>query len=258
MMRLIFLGTGTSTGVPMLNCDCKVCTSSDPRDRRRRCSAIVETPGGNILIDCGPDFVSQILDNFNFRPIDAVLFTHSHYDHVGGTDDLRPYCTEEGLPLYCTEDVEADLRARIPYCFREHPYPGVPKFVFKTLVPFRRVEVCGEEVVPLDIIHSPLIPDILGFRIGKNLAYITDAVKVPEETMEAIAGIDTLVINALRIKPHGSHQSLGQALEVIRKVNPGRSYLIHLSHDMGLHSEVSAILPAGVTIAYDGLSIEIP
>ena len=257
-MKLTFLGTGTSTGVPQLNCRCRVCTSEDPRDRRTRCSAVVETDGGNILIDCGPDFVSQILGHFNFKPIDAVLLTHSHYDHVGGIDDLRPYCTPEGFPVYCQKDVEEDLRSRIPYCFREHPYPGVPKFKFHTVRPFSPFEVCGVVVTPLEIVHSPLIPHILGFRIGENLAYITDALKVPQQTLDEIRGIDTLVINALRIKPHPSHQTLEEALAVIREVKPRRSFLTHLSHDMGLHSDVSASLPENVFVAVDGMSVDIP
>lgn len=254
---LTFLGTGTSTGVPQLNCKCRVCLSADPRDKRTRTSAVLETDGGNILIDCGPDFVQQILRNFNFKPIDAVLLTHSHYDHVGGIDDLRPYTKTEGLPIYCRKDVETDIRTRIPYCFRENPYPGVPHFVFREIKPGLPFECCGMEVMPLDIIHSPLINNIVGYRFGDMLAYITDAKVISEETMQEITGVKTLVINALRIKPHASHQNLAQALAVIERVKPEQAFLVHLSHDMGLHADVSATLPTNVRIAVDGEKIEL-
>jgi len=218
---------------------------------------VLQTSSANILIDCGPDFVRQVLRSFNFRNIDALLLTHSHYDHVGGIDDLRPYCTADGFPIYCQKDVESDLRARIPYCFREHPYPGVPKFTFKEVVAGRDFSIGKLNIKPLKIIHSNLIPNILGYKFGNMLAYITDALVIPEETINEIIGMDTLVINALRRRPHGSHQTLEQALGIINRVKPRRAYLTHLSHDMGLHAEVSELLPDNVEIATDGLTIKL-
>ena len=214
-MELTFLGTGTSTGVPQLRCGCEVCRSTDPRDRRLRTSALVETGGKRILIDCGPDFREQMLRH-GVRSVDdrldALLLTHQHYDHVGGIDDLRPYCygIEPGFPIYCQGDVVRDLRARLPYCFSEHPYPEVPRIdlhEIKAGIPF---QAAGVEVLPVGVNHYLL--DILGFRIGA-LGYVTDAKKIPDATVEALKGVDTLVINALRHTEHLSHLSLEEALE---------------------------------------------
>lgn len=253
-MTLTFLGTGTSTGVPQIGCRCDTCLSDDRRDRRMRTSALLSVGERSLLIDCGPDFREQIL-TAGSPWIDALLVTHSHYDHVGGVDDLRPYCAAgDGLPVYCREDVAADLRARLPYCFSSHPYPGVPKFDIHIVgdAPFTAV---GIEVVPLPVMHYRL--PIIGFRMG-SLAYITDAKDIPESTIELIRGVDTLVINALRHTPHISHMNLEQALDVIKKVSPREAWLTHLSHEMGRHADVEPTLPPGVHVAYDGLTIEIP
>lgn len=251
-MKLLFLGTGTSTGVPQIGCKCAACTSLDPNDKRLRCSALLTTDAGrNILIDCGPDLRTQLLCARSPK-IDAVMITHSHYDHVGGIDDLRPYCHSEALKVYCTQDVERDLRARIPYCFAEHPYPGVPQFQIHPLVPYVATEICGEDVLPLSILHYKL--DILGFRVGR-LGYVTDCKSMPEHTLNLLKGVDTLVINALRHKEHISHINLSQALELIERIGPHRAFLTHISHDMGPEATVS--LPQGVQFAHDGLEIEI-
>lgn len=253
IMILTFLGTGTSTGVPQLRCDCKVCRSQDPRDRRMRASVLIEAAGKNILIDSGPDFYHQMLASGTDH-IDAVLLTHSHYDHVGGIDDLRPYCYAVGghLPVYCKKDVARDLRARVPYCFAEHPYPGVPTFTINEIdtAPFNVAD--GIEVIPLPVMHGRL--EIRGFRIG-DIAYITDCLTMPSGTLDLIKGVDTLVVNALRIKPHESHMNLAAALDVIKAVGPRRAFLTHLSHDMGLHADVDRSLPSGVSIAFDGLVV---
>ena len=258
-MELTFLGTGTSTGVPQLRCGCEVCRSTDPRDRRLRTSALVETGGKRILIDCGPDFREQMLRH-GVRSVgdrlDALLLTHQHYDHVGGIDDLRPYCygIEPGFPIYCQGDVVRDLRARLPYCFSEHPYPGVPRIdlhEIKAGIPF---QAAGVEVLPVGVNHYLL--DILGFRIGA-LGYVTDAKKIPDATVEALKGVDTLVINALRHTEHLSHLSLEEALEMVRRIGPRVAYLTHISHQLGLHAEVEPALPEGVRLAYDGLKIKI-
>jgi len=253
-MKLKFLGTGTSTGVPQIMCDCEVCKSQSSKDKRLRASVLVQVGEANLLIDCGPDFREQML-RAGSPKLEALLITHSHYDHVGGIDDLRPYCTiGDGFPIYCKHDVAQDLYNRVPYCFAEHPYPGVPALNINEIdtKPFK----IGNIVIkPLPVMHYKL--PILGFKIG-NLAYITDAKTIDDYAIEMLRGIDTLVINSLRIKEHISHMNLEQTLAVIEQVKPRIAYLTHLSHDMGLHEIVSSQLPENVKIAYDELSIYIP
>lgn len=253
-MKLKFLGTGTSTGVPQIGCGCVVCQSEDAHDKRLRASVLVSIGETNILIDCGPDFREQML-RIGSPKLEALLITHSHYDHVSGIDDLRPYCTiGDGFPIYCKSDVATDLKERVPYCFAEHPYPGVPALNINEIStkPFKIGDI---EILPLPVMHYKL--PIVGYKIG-NLAYITDAKVVPDSTIEMLRGVDTLVINALRTKEHISHMTLAQALDVINAIKPRIAYLTHLSHDMGLHNEVSRRLPEDVKIAYDGLSLFIP
>lgn len=258
-MKLTFLGTGTSTGVPMIGCGCRVCSSDDSRDHRLRCSALVHLDNGrNLLIDCGPDFRTQMLTHGS-SGIESVLLTHTHYDHVGGVDDLRPYCYSapgQHLPIYCREDVARDLRNRIPYSFAENPYPGAPTFSLHIV---REGELfvphgSGTEVRAIPVMHGSL--PILGFRIGP-LAYITDCSALPEEAYGLLEGVRTLVINALRIKPHPSHFSLAESLEAVRRIGPCQAWLTHLSHDMGLHAEVDPTLPENVHIAHDNLTIDV-
>lgn len=256
-MTLHFLGTGTSTGVPAIGCTCPVCRSTDSRDKRLRASALLSVGDVNLLIDCGPDFRQQILSLDSPR-LDAALLTHSHYDHVGGIDDLRPYCYHSPsgrFPLYCLPDVALDLRNRVPYCFREHPYPGVPTFAIHEVAPYENFTVCGVEVTPLLVMHASL--RIIGFRIGR-FAYITDAKSIPEMTLAALEGVDTLVLNALRHNPHHSHMSLSDALAVVERVKPRVTWLTHIADALGAHAEVEPTLPPSVHLAYDGLSITIP
>lgn len=254
-MRLTFLGTGTSTGVPVIGCHCEVCRSTDPRDKRLRCSALVETDeGDSLLIDCGPDFRQQIL-RLDSPRLDALMVTHSHYDHLGGLDDLRPYChCEGGFPIYCSKDVAHDIHVRLPYCFGPHAYPGSPQL---------NLEVISEEpftventlVQPLPLYHTPTLR-IYGYRIGP-LSYITDCKILPDETLRLLKDTDTLIINALRPKEHPSHLNLREALDVIKTVRPRRAFLTHFSHEIGLQANVEPTLPEGVRMAYDGLSVEI-
>lgn len=262
-MELTFLGTGTSTGVPQLRCGCPTCTSTDKRDHRLRASALLEVAGKRILIDCGPDFHQQMLrhgERSRQDRLDALLVTHQHYDHVGGIDDLRPYCYQEemkesGFPVYCQADVARDLRERLPYSFKADPYPGAPRFDLREIEAGKSFEVAGLEVLPVRVNHYLL--DILGFRIGE-LGYITDAKVVPDDTVEAMKGVDTLVINALRHKPHISHITLDEALELISRIKPRVAYLTHMSHDMGRYAEVAPTLPENVFLAVDDLKIHIP
>lgn len=254
-MKLTFLGTGTSNGVPFIDCDCPVCSSTDPREKRLRSSALVEvTPGNNILIDCGPDFRQQMLREGS-PSLSALLITHSHYDHVGGLDDLRPYCHPAPFPVYCLPDVAEDIHNRLPYCFRENLYPGVPTFDIHIIKPETDFLVDDTLVTPLPITHGGL--PIVGYRIG-NLAYITDCSQMPTYSLDKIIGIDTLVINALRLKEHHSHMNLDQALDVIKAAKPRQAYLTHISHDMGLIDHTRSFLPENVYIATDRLTVMIP
>ena len=251
-MEIIVLGSGTSTGVPQIGCDCKVCTSSDPRDNRLRASILISVNGKNILVDCGPDFRQQIM-RIGAPELDALLITHSHYDHVGGIDDLRPYASLKDFPIYCKADVIHDIMTRMPYCFTNNLYPGVPHL---NLIEINndKFDIDGIEIQPLPVLHYKL--PILGFRIG-DFAYITDAKFIGEETLERLKGLKVLILNALREKEHISHLSLSQALEIVKIVKPEQTYFTHISHDMGLHEDVVKRLPPNVSLAYDGMKIKL-
>lgn len=250
-MQITFLGTGTSTGIPQIGCTCPVCTSTDPKDNRLRTSAVVSVNGKNILIDCGPDFRQQVLRACIGR-IDAVLITHIHYDHTGGIDDLRPFGGKHTLPIYLEPSVAEGIRTRLPYCFGDHLYPGVPNIRLQEIgiEPFTIENI---EVTPIRVMHYKL--PILGYRIG-GLVYITDALTIPDEEYAKMKQVDVLVINALRKQPHLSHQTLDEALRVIERVQPREAYLVHMSHHMGLTAEVEKELPPHVHFAYDGLVVE--
>ena len=251
-LEIEFLGTGTSTGVPMLRCHCPVCMSADERDKRLRTSAIVRYQGARLLIDCGPDFRTQMLRASDDN-LDAVLITHIHFDHVAGLDDLRAYCFEKPMPLYARPDVLRDLHARIPYCFAAHPYPGVPQFEEHAIgdEPFL---AAGVRVEPIPVMHYKL--PIVGYRIGP-LAYLTDAKTITADVIARLAGVPLLVINSLRTHgEHLSHMCLDETLAVIELIRPGKAYLIHMSDRMGLHADSPKFLPPGVELAYDGLIVK--
>ena len=240
--------------MPTIGCSCKVCKSHDPRDRRTRCSAMVETEQTRIVIDCGPDFREQMLRQ-EFRKIDAVLVTHSHYDHVGGMDDLRPFCQFGDINVYSDSISEKSLRSMMPYCFVEHPYPGVPKISLHDIHPHQELKINELTVIPLQVMHDKL--PILGYKIGR-LAYITDMKTIPEGEIDYLQDIDYLVVNALRFtKPHHSHMLVDEALEFARKTSAKQVFLTHMCHDIVLIVEANAALPQGVQLAYDGLSVEI-
>lgn len=253
-MKLTFLGTGTSCGVPVIGCDCRVCRSSDPRDCRLRTSAVIETETRRILIDCGPDFREQYLRTIRNGSLDGVLLTHVHYDHVGGLDDLRPLTYKNGLTVYCRGDVASLLRCNLSYCFGSGHYPGSPVLNLVEIEDYVMFNAGGVDVLPLGLRHGSL--DMVGFRIG-DLGYITDASEVPVPTIEALKGVKVLVVNALREREHRSHMNLKSALDVIGSVMPERAYLTHMSHEIGLHADISSQLPEGVYAAYDGLTVEV-
>lgn len=253
-MKLTFLGTGTSNGVPVIGCDCAVCRSHDPRDRRLRTSALLETEHTRVLIDCGPDFRQQILP-LPFRKIDGVLITHIHYDHVAGIDDVRPFCRLGAVNIYANEATCRGLHHTMPYCFGEHLYPGVPLLALHSITPHVPLQIGDFHIVPVEVMHGQL--PILGFRIG-TMAYITDMKTIGDAELPYLQGIDTLVVNALRWeKPHHSHQLVDEAIAFARRLGVRRTFLTHLTHNIGLHIEAEKRLPEGFHFAYDGLSIDL-
>ena len=250
-MQIKFLGTGTSTGIPEISCHCEVCSSTDPKDQRLRTSALFSINDKNILIDCGPDFRQQML-NSRTEKIDAVLLTHVHYDHTSGLDELRVFCRNRSVDVFLEPWVAEAIRSRIPYCFVEHPYPGVANLNLHEIGP-EQFYIQDIPVLPIRVMHYKL--PILGYRIG-DVAYITDMLSISEEEITKLKDLDILIVNALRHTEHISHQTLGKALALIERINPKRAYLIHMSHHMGLHSIESLKLPQNVFFAYDGLTID--
>lgn len=251
-MRVIFLGTGTSVGVPSIGCDCATCLSEDLRDKRLRTSVLIEHRGNNVLIDASTDFRQQAL-RIGLKKLDAILFTHSHADHCFGLDDARPLMFRGGaISCYATETTWAGLKRIYAYAFQPSEYPGLPRIIAHRIEgPFN---LLGLEVETLPVTHGRL--EVSAFRIG-DFGYVTDCNSIPDATCERLRHLDLLVIDALRFKSHPTHMNLDRALEYVRRLKPRRALLTHISHDIG-HAQTSAHLPAGVEIAYDCLEVEVP
>lgn len=254
-MRLTFLGTGTSMGVPVIGCECAVCTSPDPHNKRLRTSALLEADGKAILFDAGPDLRQQALAA-GIRRVDAVLLTHAHADHIFGLDDLRPlnFAQRAAIPLYGTANTLAMVRERFGYAFvntsEGSTRPALELVEIQSGVPF---DIGSVTIVPFDVQHGSWT--ITGFRIGR-LGYVTDASSIPAPSLAQLRDLDVLVLNALRAKPHPTHFSLGEACAVVADLEPARALLVHMTHDVE-HASVDAELPAPVHLAYDGQVVEI-
>ncbi|MFD3409065.1 MBL fold metallo-hydrolase [Aquirufa sp. HETE-83D] len=248
--KVTFLGTGTSQGIPMIACNCSVCTSTDERDKRLRVSIQVEIGGKSFIIDTGPDFRQQVL-RAGVKRVDAILYTHEHKDHTAGMDDVRGfnYHQQSTIPLYARAQVIEQLKREFAYAFGENKYPGVPEIdVYE--IDGQPFTVQGIDIQPIFVKHYYL--DVLGFRFG-DFAYVTDANFIAPEEQDKLRNLDVLVINALRKTTHISHFTLAEALDLIAELKPKQAYITHISHQMGLHAEVQKELPSNVSLAYDGL-----
>lgn len=253
-MKITFLGTGTSQGVPVIACNCTVCASVDHRDKRLRSSVLVQTQGQNIVIDTGPDFRQQML---RARPdsLDAILYTHEHKDHTAGLDDIRPFYfrRKADVPVYARANVIHQLKQEYHYMFAEKRYPGVPAVEVHEIFS-EAFQVGPTTVQPIEVMHHKL--PVLGFRIG-GFTYITDANYISPEEQEKIKGSQVLVLNALQTEKHISHFTLQEAIDLIVTLSPQKAYLTHISHRLGTQLQVEKLLPPNIALAYDGLTIEV-
>jgi len=253
--QLVFLGTGTSHGVPLIGCGCATCQSADPKNQRTRCAVVLGLPNGNLLIDTPPELRIQLLRE-RIALIHAVAFTHPHADHLFGLDDLRifPRYLGHELPVYCEEEVESAIRRAFAYAFdpavQEYPAGGIPKLAFRR-IGVSPVEVLGGRISPIRLLHGRA--GILGFRVG-NVAYCTDTNQIPPQSMALLEGLDVLILDGLRREPHVTHFSIGEAVEVARRLKPKRTLFTHISHRLE-HEETNRSLPPGMELAYDGLRI---
>ena len=253
-MKVTLLGTGTSQGIPVIACDCLVCASSNEKDKRLRCSVLIETEHSTWVIDTGPDFRQQML-RAKVSQLDAVLLTHQHKDHIAGLDDVRAFNFKQkkDMPVYADRMTLAQVKTEFYYAFEEIKYPGVPELVLHEIddTPFLLQDTLIE---PLWVHHHQL--PVLGFRIG-NFAYVTDAKTIPPESMQKLQNLDVLILNALRIQPHVSHLNLEEALSVVEKLKPQQTWFTHISHLLGRHDEISKQLPPNVNLAWDGLTFHV-
>ncbi len=254
-LKITFLGTGTSQGIPIIGSNHPVCKSEDPRDTRLRVSALIEVNGYNYVIDCGPDFRQQMLTH-QVDHLDALLFTHEHADHTAGLDDIRPFFFRQGdIPIYAHKRVVGELKKRFDYIFKtEDRYPGAPAVAINEVVNNESFQLNDLEVTPVNVMHANL--QVFGYRF-ENLAYLTDVKTIAEEEKAKLKGLDVLVVNALRKEPHYSHFNLEEALDFVAEIKPKRTYFTHISHLLGFHAEVEDKLPENVHLAYDGLTLEL-
>ena len=253
-MKITILGSGTSQGVPVIACDCEVCLSSNPKDKRLRTSIMIEHEGKVIVIDTGPDFRQQML-RLNVQRLDAIILTHEHKDHVAGLDDIRAFNYKQGkkIPIYATTHVQEHLKNEFAYIFSEINYPGIPEVELHTISNDNPFMIEGIEFLPIEVLHYKL--PVLGFRIG-DFTYITDANYIAPKEKEKIKGSKIIVINALRLEKHISHFTRDEAVEMMDELKPKKAYLTHISHQLGLQEEINKQLPDYISCAYDGLVIE--
>ena len=257
-MKVTLLGTGTSQGVPVIGCRCRVCQSNDWHDKRLRTSAMVECDQVRIVIDAGPDFRQQMLRT-GVRQIDAILLTHQHKDHTGGLDDVRAFNfvdfpTIRPIDIYANKATADSVRKDYDYAFVENKYIGAPEMHLHEISAEQNFSVKGIEITPIEGKHSDRF-SVLGYRIGK-FAYLTDFKTIEDKEVEKLIGVETLVVNALRFMPHHSHFNVDEAMALVNRIKPQQTYLTHLSHDIGLHSETDNTLPDGVRLGYDTLTFE--
>ena len=254
-MTVTFLGTGTSQGVPVIACQCYVCTSADHRDKRLRSSVLVEYDDTVLVIDTGPDFRYQMLRD-KVSKLDAILYTHEHKDHVAGLDDIRAfnYKQQKAIDVYATERVQTALKREFSYIFAESQYPGIPQIKINTIANNQCFAIGGANILPIEVLHYKL--PVLGFRIG-DFTYITDAKTIADAEVEKIKGTRVLVVNALQKETHISHLTLPEAIAFAQLIGAEQTYFTHISHRMGTHQEVSAMLPPGIALAHDGLKFSL-
>lgn len=254
-MKLVLTGTGTSQGIPVIACRCKVCVSVNPNDRRLRTAALLEKNGTQVAIDAGPDFRQQML-NLNISHLDALIITHEHNDHVAGLDDIRPFnfIQRKSLRVFALPRVVREIRQRFAYIFSSTPYPGAPIIDLQEIKPYHELTIGNLTLMPFIVSHGDI--DVLAFRT-EGLIYITDANSIPLRSQEIIYGADTMVINALHQRKHHAHFNLDQAVEQVKIFGIKKAFLTHISHQMGLHDEVNKVLPNGISLAFDGQIIGI-
>ena len=253
-LQITFLGTGTSGGVPMIGCNCYVCTSLNEKDKRFRSSILVQSKNTNLVVDTTPDFRSQMLRE-NVKKLDAVLFTHPHKDHVAGLDDIKAYnfFQQKSIDVYANELTQNALHREFPYIFAHDKYPGIPSVNLHTISE-KDFMVGDIPVTPILVYHLKM--PVLGFRFG-DFTYITDANRIDEEEKEKIKGSKILVVNALRKKEHISHFNLQEAVDLVKELKIPKAYFTHISHQLGLHDEINAELPPNIKLAWDGLKLKV-